>query len=86
MTDEKVSLPILETAEGAPQSACTAVRVGLTDREMAILREMSETKRRLRIAPEAERPALAARLEALKGARQEARRERMALLGHSTRP
>ncbi|MGC8723653.1 MAG: hypothetical protein ACP5VF_07245 [Acidobacteriota bacterium] len=84
MNEDKRRLPILETAEGAGWSACTAVRGGLTEREVALLREMREVKARLQTVAESERPALAARLEALKVARHQARRERMVLLGHQT--
>jgi hypothetical protein len=80
--EEKTRLPLLETAEGAGWSACTAARGGLTDREVALLREMRQVKARLQTAAESERPALAARLEALRVARHQARRERMALLGY----
>ncbi|MGA9752046.1 MAG: hypothetical protein WBS54_09675 [Acidobacteriota bacterium] len=82
MNEDKTRLPILETAEGAGWSACTAVGGGLTDREVDLLREMREVKVRLQAAAESERPPLAARLEALKVARHEARSERMALLGY----
>ena len=82
MNEDKTRLPILETAEGAGWSACTAVRGGLTDREVDLLQEMRQVKVALQAAAESERPALAARLHALKAQREEARRERMTLLGH----
>ena len=84
MSEDKTRLPVLETAEGAGWSACAAVRGGLTEREVALLREMREVKARLQAAAEPERPALAARLDALKAQREAARRERMTLLGHQT--
>jgi hypothetical protein len=60
------------------------VRGGLTDREVALLDEMRGLKEALRDAPPNARPVLAARLEALKALREDARKERMALLGHDS--
>ena len=82
MSEDKTRLPVLGTDEGAGWSSCTAVRGGLTDSEVALLAEMREVKRRLRTASRAEHPALASQLDALKAQREEARRERMTLLGH----
>jgi hypothetical protein len=45
---------------------------------------MRHLKEELRKAPAGERPALAARLESLKAQREQARAERMALLGHDS--
>ena len=84
MNEDKKRLPVLETVVGAGWSACTLVRGGLTEREVALLREMREVKARLQAAAESERPVLAARLDALKAQREAARRERMTLLGHQT--
>ncbi|MEW5765776.1 MAG: hypothetical protein ACOYXN_07475 [Acidobacteriota bacterium] len=63
-------------------SACATVRGGLTDREVALLTQMRSLKETLRQAPPGERPALTRALESLRALREEARRERMALLGH----
>jgi len=70
-------LPLL-----APPSCSNPVRGGLTDREVRLLREMRRLKEALREAPPSVRQELLARLDLLKGEREEARRERMALLGH----
>ncbi len=75
-------LPGLRVLRPSAPTACNTIRGGLTGREVALLTRMRSLKEALRGAPPAERPALIRSLEALKAHRQEARRERMALLGH----
>lgn len=74
--------PALQVLRPSAPTACTTIRGGLTDREVALLAQMRSLKETLRGAPPEERPALIRSLEALKALREEARRERMALLGH----
>ncbi|MEW6758366.1 MAG: hypothetical protein AB1347_09105 [Acidobacteriota bacterium] len=74
--------PGLRVLRPTTPTACATIRGGLTDREVALLLQMKSLKEALRGAPPEERPALKRSLASLKARREEARRERMALLGH----
>lgn len=75
--------PRLRVLDSRAPSSCTAVRGGLTDREVSLLARMRGLKEALRSASPEAAPGLRSSLEALKVEREEARRERMDLLDHS---
>lgn len=71
------SLPLLSDA-----FCGNGLQGGLTDREVRLLREMRRLKERLPGTDPKDRQELLHRLALLKREREEARRERMSLLGH----
>lgn len=66
----------------APPSRSDRVRGGLTDREVRLLFEMRRLQEALKEAPPPLRRGLLERWASLRREREEARRERMVLLGH----
>ncbi|MGC8762927.1 MAG: hypothetical protein ACP5VN_04745 [Acidobacteriota bacterium] len=71
------SLPLLSAA-----FCGNGLRGGLTDREVRLLHEMRRLKERLPGTAPEDRQELLHRLALLQREREEARRERMSLLGH----
>ena len=80
--NEKKPLPILKSLEDAKATACITVKGGLTEREAAILKEIREAKARLTGASARESEQIRSRLAELKRLKEEARRERMQILGY----